>query len=370
MRIHRVSSRIQEYVSPRVFDDDNHSMDYYRQITKSVDSTTWQFLINQKVDLNVLIGAASGPFLDPLVGPVRSLNQYDTYFIVDGMASGYIKNAVAAVPSGFTFDSDATTALSPVSITGVPVFDGFNKPINAPLGTDADVLSAKALDKFNVIYGGKGDDVIIGSTFGEILIGGAGNDTIDGGVGIDTVAFSGPRASYSISKSATGWTVFDNTGKDGTDTLKNVERLKFSDGYVALDVSPTQSTGMTQLLLGAVLGKDLLATKKPLIGDVVKLFDSGLYSMQVLSGALMRLDIWGLLANGGQPGATNTHIANYLLTTVNKATPDPVTLSAAVTALNTETSTAQGNFLWHLAESPANQVQVGLVGLATTGLEF
>ena len=39
-------------------------------------------------------------------------------------------------------------------------------------------------------------------------------------------------------------------------------------------------------------------------------------------------------------------------------------------ALDTETGAAQGNFLWHLAESAANQIQVGLVGLATTGLEF
>lgn len=62
--------------------------------------------------------------------------------------------------------------------------------------------------------------------------------------------------------------------------------------------------------------------------------------------------------------------ANYLLTTVNKAAPDAGTLASAVTALNTETGAEQGNFLWHLAESAANQNQVGLVGLAATGLEF
>jgi hypothetical protein len=43
---------------------------------------------------------------------------------------------------------------------------------------------------------------------------------------------------------------------------------------------------------------------------------------------------------------------------------------AAVAALNTETDAAQGNFLSALALSAANQVQVGLVGLAATGLEF
>ena len=154
-----------------------------------------------------------------------------------------------------------------------------------------------------------------------------------------------------------------------TDTLESVERLKFSDGGIALDIGVTQSAGAAQLLLGAVLGKDLLATKKPLVGTAIDRFDQG-YTLQQLSGAVMRLDIWGLLANSGQPAATNTQIANYLLTTVLKAAPDAATLNASVMVLDTETGAAQGNFLWHLAESAANQIQVGLVGLATTGLEF
>ena len=213
-------------------------------------------------------------------------------------------------------------------------------------------------------------DILTGNAGNNRLAGLGGNDTLDGGAGTDTAVFTGARAGYSFVKSANGaMVVTDNTGTEGTDTLINIERLKFSDISIALDVGATQSGGQAQLLLGAVLGKDLLATKKPLVGVGIDLFDQG-YSLQQLSGAVMRLDIWGVLANGGQPSATNAQIASYLLTTVNKAAPDAVTLAAAVTALNTETGAAQGNFLWHLAESAANQVQVGLVGLATTGLEF
>ena len=79
-----------------------------------------------------------------------------------------------------------------------------------------------------------------------------------------------------------GFILTDIPGAVGTDTLVDVERLKFSDRGIALDTGATQFAGQAQLLLGA----------------------------------------------------------------------------------------AQGNFLWHLAESAANQTQVGLVGLATTGLEF
>ncbi len=51
--------------------------------------------------------------------------------------------------------------------------------------------------------------------------------------------------------------------------------------------------------------------------------------------------------------------------------PNATTLATAVASLNTETDFAsQGNFLWHLAESAANQTRVDLVGLAATGLVY
>jgi len=82
----------------------------------------------------------------------------------------------------------------------------------------------------------------------------------------------------------------------------------------------------------------------------------------------MRLDIWGVLT--GSATATNTQIANYLLTTVSKVAPDSVTLAAAAASLDAETGASQGNFLSTLALSYANQTQVGLLGLVTTGLEY
>ena len=210
---------------------------------------------------------------------------------------------------------------------------------------------------------------VTGTASNDTLSGTPGDDVIDGLASTDTVVYSGNRSSYSLSKTGAGYSLADNSGRDGTDTLQNIERIKFADLSIALDVGATQPAGQAQLLLGAVLGADLVSQKKPLIGTVIDLFDQG-FTLQQLSGAVLRLDIWGLLANGGNASATNTQIANYLLTTVNKAVPDAGTLAAAVSALNTETGAAQGNFLWHLAESAANQTQVGLVGLATTGLEF
>lgn len=221
-----------------------------------------------------------------------------------------------------------------------------------------------------------------GSGFAEVINGTSGNDTIfplggwdtiNGGGGIDTVVMDAKRANFNISADANLSYVDAISGASGQSdmtSLNSVERVVFNDGIsVALDTGVNQAAGHTALLLGAVLGQAALAAKKPLVGSVIALFDQG-FSLHDLSGAVMRLDIWGLLANGGNAGATNTQIANYLLTTVNKTAPNAATLAAAVTALDTETGAAQGNFLSHLAESAENQVQVGLVGLAQNGLAY
>ena len=209
-----------------------------------------------------------------------------------------------------------------------------------------------------------------GSTGNDSLTGSAGNDSIDGGAGVDTAVYSISRSNFALSKTSTGFTLTDNTGVNGTDTLLNVERIKFSDGAIALDVGASQPAGQTAMLLGAVLPGRLAfdSSKQALLGAAIDLFDQG-FGLQTLSGAVMRLPIWDILTQKTTP--TNTDIATYLLTNVNGVAPDATTLANAVTSLNTETSFAtQGNFLWHLAESNTNQTHVGLVGLASTGLAF
>lgn len=82
-------------------------------------------------------------------------------------------------------------------------------------------------DSFNA---GAGDDRING---------GAGNDTINGQDGKDTAVYGGARANFTVTRTASGFTVTDKTGANGTDTLTGVERLVFADGGVALDVETT-----------------------------------------------------------------------------------------------------------------------------------
>lgn len=191
---------------------------------------------------------------------------------------------------------------------------------------------------------------------------------IDGGLGTDTAIYSAKSADYSITHNVDGSTTVKTTGS--SDQLFNVERLKFADKQIALDLGATQPAGETVMLLGAVLPGRLVfdSSKQALLGAVIDLFDHG-YSLQALAGAVMRLPIWDILT--GKTAPTSADIATFLLTNVNGVAPDATALANAAATLNIETDFAtQGNFLWHLAESSTNQTHVGLVGLASTGLPY
>jgi hypothetical protein len=93
----------------------------------------------------------------------------------------------------------------------------------------------------DTLFGDRGDDDLFGNQGGDLLNGGAGfdrlygnegNDTLFGGGGDDTAFFSGPNSNYSVNILGDGSvTVTDRiAGRDGIDTLYNIERLDFSDG--------------------------------------------------------------------------------------------------------------------------------------------
>ena len=202
-----------------------------------------------------------------------------------------------------------------------------------------------------------------GTASADSLSGTIGSDTIDGGAGVDTVFYGGNLSAYTLNRGTSTWTV--SSFAEGVDTLANVERLHFADQSLALDLGSTQSAGQAAMLLGAVLpGKLALdPSKQALMGAVIGLFDQG-YSLTVLAGALLRLDIWTILTGS----STNQAIANYLLSNVNGTAPSAAALSTAVSALNSES--VQGTWLGALAAGSAGQSHIGLSALAQTGLAY
>ena len=83
------------------------------------------------------------------------------------------------------------------------------------------------------LSGAGGNDTLTGGAGNDTLEGGSGNDSLSGGSGpLDLAVFSGPWKNYTISLSSGVYTITDNVGTDGTDTVTGVERFSFS-GAVA-----------------------------------------------------------------------------------------------------------------------------------------
>ena len=99
----------------------------------------------------------------------------------------------------------------------------------------ANRLSAGGGD--DAAHGGAGNDTLIGGAGDDELMGGRGDDRIEGGSGEDIAVFIGRCDEYSITRDDdTGVITVSHRsgGADGTDTLIDVERARFSDSEMDL----------------------------------------------------------------------------------------------------------------------------------------
>jgi hypothetical protein len=106
------------------------------------------------------------------------------------------------------------------------------------------VYTYKSQHLVNVTLTGDNDATLIGNDFDNTLTGNSGNnafegkggnDRINGGAGTDTAVFSGSYAEYKITENGDTITVEDNQPqRDGSDTLRNMEVLKFVDKEIKL----------------------------------------------------------------------------------------------------------------------------------------
>jgi hypothetical protein len=108
----------------------------------------------------------------------------------------------------------------------------------------------------NVLSAGMGDDYVLGGTNTDIVNCGFGDDIFNGESGLDTSIYSGSLSQYQIKSGVNSFVITDQTNsRDGTDTLINVERLKFTDTNIALDVGPTENAGSVYMLYKAAFNR-------------------------------------------------------------------------------------------------------------------
>ncbi|MBU2377680.1 MAG: hypothetical protein KJ824_00820, partial [Alphaproteobacteria bacterium] len=129
-------------------------------------------------------------------------------------------------------------------------------------GAGDDVLDGG--DGADSLYGDDGDDALIGGAGADLLSGGAGNDVLTGGAGDDTLegsegddiaVFSSNRSAALISRSGDTVTI---RGLDGSDTLRAIETLQFSDGLFDFDTSGQLAAEARRQLVGTGVADALI----------------------------------------------------------------------------------------------------------------
>ncbi len=126
----------------------------------------------------------------------------------------------------FTLGSSADT-FNGNAASGAMTVDGGGGNDNISGGSGADSLIGGTGN--DNLFGGAGSDTLDGVDGDDTLAGGMGNDTLNGGAGSDTAVFTGPVEQYTFSYGAGGALIVTDSvgGRDGTDTLTNIEYVQF-----------------------------------------------------------------------------------------------------------------------------------------------
>lgn len=143
-------------------------------------------------------------------------------------------------------DSQGSDTLNAAAVTVDSVYDlsgGGSRigatPLEIAAGTAVETVFAGDGDDIITgagagerLFGGRGEDSIFGGAGDDLLIGHRGEDFIDGGSGIDTARIDAPFADARFFGTAVSASVI--TDSSGLDRLSDVERLRFTDGMLAL----------------------------------------------------------------------------------------------------------------------------------------
>jgi alpha-tubulin suppressor-like RCC1 family protein len=208
----------------------------------------------------------------------------------------------------------------------------------------------------NWLTGSGNIDALFGTVGNDTLYGRGGNDSLNGGAGTDTALYYGNRASYTTTKTATGWTV--SSAAEGLDTLTNIERLKFADTTLALDLAG--NAGTTAKILGAVFGRASVSNKA-YMGIGLDYLDNQSYSY----AQLMQLALDARLG----PDASYDAVVDLLYSNVVGVLPGTAEHNYYVGLLNAKTFTPASLGVL-AAETTENTLNINLLGLVSTGIDY
>jgi hypothetical protein len=322
----------------RVF---NQSQPDYSLSTSSAsvnEGSTALFILNTS-------NVTSGTFLSYVISGVQASDILGGQLIgsVTVDAQGRASISVPVLADNLTEGTETMTVTVRSATASVTINDTSLAPAaayNEIQGTEgADLLNGtSSVDQINTRGG---NDTIVGS---------AGADTIDGGAGLDLVRYNSSSVSASLSKNDAG-EIFVRSGSE-TDTLISVERLQFTDQWVATDLNG--AAGVAGRMIVAAFGRESLSEFS---GIGISLVDQGWSSSQLAE----------LIVSAGLLPSGNAEFVKVVYQNVIGNAPNALELAFYVQLL--ENSSHTQSTLLELAANTtfsANAVEqsaIGFVGL-------
>ena len=204
------------------------------------------------------------------------------------------------------------------------------------------------------------------ATFGVVGTGRIGDGTVDvqvdvtGTAGIDTYTVGGASTEYTVTKNTNDVTLASTLVSNLEIKLADHERVVFTDKAIAYDAAGR--AGDVYALLAAALG--VADVTKAYEGIGIYLADRG-WTNKELATALLATDTYKADAGGVSDETFIKHVYKNVMGT--DATIADVT---ALTNWMTANHYSQADVLVTASELASFETAIGLVGLATTGIEY
>jgi len=177
---------------------------------------------------------------------------------------------------------------------------------------------------------------------------------IIGSNSVDTLTVLGEKKSFSMTSNL--YITEVSTGFFAA--LSSIERIKFNDVSVAIDFDG--NAGKAISMIGALFGKEALS-RKDLIGIALKIYDDG----KMEDTAIARFALDSLL--GKNP--SNKDVVDLLYKNITGVMPDAKVEASYMSMIEDKTVTQEWLTLL-AANLELNKLNINLVGLSKTGIEF
>ena len=204
------------------------------------------------------------------------------------------------------------------------------------------------------------------ATFGVVGTGRVGDGTMDiqvdvtGTTGVDTYTVGGASTEYTITKTAVEVKLSSGLVSNFEFKLADHERVVFSDKAIAYDA--TGRAGDVYALLAAALGT--ADVTKAYQGIGIYFADAGWTNKQ-LATALLATDVYKTDAGGVSDETFIKHVYKNVF-----GTDATLTQVTSYTTWMADNGYTQADVLVMASELASFETTIGLVGLATTGIEY